>query len=299
MNIEKAKEFLEAIIKHAQFEEVESIEIMANQALVALGVCKTCGGSKKKWLSPKIGEGVRRYILCPDCQPKPDDLEREYIEDAIEAEESKPEPTGMRTCQRCGNETMAKWSWCTICHKQEQPKPEPQKIFKCKHFKEYSQSVPTPFGSGNSSEPLSDCVIESASEDCTVECPDYEENPPKPKQPSGEFVKELRGWADALPVSSEGRKDLNRAADYIDRLEQEKADAKKSTFGFMIKENETLLEGMQRNYAEFDDERTRLNKIVKQQAERIKEFENDCGRMASEKIHLRLVIKKLEAKKGE
>lgn len=35
----------------------------------------------------------------------------------------KPEPSGMRTCQKCGNETPAKWTWCIICHKQEQPEP--------------------------------------------------------------------------------------------------------------------------------------------------------------------------------
>lgn len=49
------------------------------------------------------------------------------------------------------------------------------KLFKCKHYKEYSQSVPVPFGVGTCSEPLGDCTIESISEDCTIECIDYAE----------------------------------------------------------------------------------------------------------------------------
>lgn len=47
----------------------------------------------------------------------------------------------------------------------------------CKHLVEYSQQVPAPFGPGTVSEPLWDCRIDSESEDCSKECPDYEENP--------------------------------------------------------------------------------------------------------------------------
>lgn len=49
------------------------------------------------------------------------------------------------------------------------------KIFKCKYLIDYSQSVPTPFGSGYCQEPLCECAIESESEDCSVDCSDYEE----------------------------------------------------------------------------------------------------------------------------
>ena len=54
------------------------------------------------------------------------------------------------------------------------PKPC-EKMFNCNHFRSYSQSVPIPFGPGSCSEPLGDCAIESESEDCCLECPDYEE----------------------------------------------------------------------------------------------------------------------------
>jgi len=50
-----------------------------------------------------------------------------------------------------------------------------KKTFRCKHYRGYSQPVPIPFGSGSCSEELADCAIESESEDCTVDCPDYEE----------------------------------------------------------------------------------------------------------------------------
>lgn len=59
--------------------------------------------------------------------------------------------------------------------KQEEQAKASAKIFKCKHFREYSQSVPMPFGSGSCQEPLGNCAIESESEDCTLECLDYEE----------------------------------------------------------------------------------------------------------------------------
>jgi len=49
-------------------------------------------------------------------------------------------------------------------------------MFNCKHFRGYSQSVPVPFGIGFCQEPLGDCAIESESEDCTIDCPDYEES---------------------------------------------------------------------------------------------------------------------------
>lgn len=58
---------------------------------------------------------------------------------------------------------------------QAEPKP---KIFNCKHFRAYSQQVPMPFGSGSCSEELGDCAIESESEDCTLNCPDYAEAEP-------------------------------------------------------------------------------------------------------------------------
>ncbi len=41
-------------------------------------------------------------------------------------------------------------------------------------------------------------------------------------------------------------------------IQAEIAEAKKGVFGFMIKPDETLTEGMNRNYAEFDDCRTKL-----------------------------------------
>ncbi len=63
--------------------------------------------------------------------------------------------------------------------------PDCVKIFNCKHFQGYSQSVPTPFGLGNCSEPLGDCAIKSESEDCTVDCPDYQQ---PDCSPSAEFV---------------------------------------------------------------------------------------------------------------
>ena len=47
-------------------------------------------------------------------------------------------------------------------------------INKCKHLVEYSQQVPTPFGSGTVNEPLLDCRIESESEECDENCKDYE-----------------------------------------------------------------------------------------------------------------------------
>ena len=52
---------------------------------------------------------------------------------------------------------------------------EEVKIFKCKHFRSDSQLVPMPFGSGSCSELLGDCAIESESENCVFECPDYQE----------------------------------------------------------------------------------------------------------------------------
>lgn len=45
-------------------------------------------------------------------------------------------------------------------------------------------------------------------------------------------------------------------------LERIIVEARKGTFGFMIKAEETLQEGMDRNYAEFDDERSRLSKQI-------------------------------------
>jgi hypothetical protein len=57
----------------------------------------------------------------------------------------------------------------------ESQEPEKLKKFNCKHFIDSSQQVPMPFGSGTCSEPLGDCVIESESEDCTIDCPDYQE----------------------------------------------------------------------------------------------------------------------------
>lgn len=106
-------------------------------------------------------------------------------------------------CTHCGGSGRKKWTvtkdWpheytlCPDCKGTgESPccKPE-QKIFKCKHFREYSQSVPMPFGSGSCSETLGDCAIESESENCTFECPDYEEGC-KPTGQAGEFVKDWR-----------------------------------------------------------------------------------------------------------
>jgi len=72
--------------------------------------------------------------------------------------------------------------------------------------------------------------------------------------------------------------DRIEACDIIDRLKAEKTNLKKQNlkygteitaaragvFGFMIKNSESLADGMNRNYAEFDDERTRLNKIIGQ-----------------------------------
>lgn len=44
----------------------------------------------------------------------------------------------------------------------------------------------------------------------------------------------------------------------IIELETEIKEARKGVFGFMIKNDETLTEGMNRNYAEFDDCRSQL-----------------------------------------
>ena len=100
-------------------------------------------------------------------------------------------------CETCGGSgritsitgrTDPPWKPCPKCQPATQIK-----IFRCKHFRAYSQSVPVPFGSGNCSEQLGDCAIESESENCTFECPDYEESPdgPKPAAQTGELVKRL------------------------------------------------------------------------------------------------------------
>ena len=78
----------------------------------------------------------------------------------------------------------------------EHPAIKPRKkIFNCKHFRGYSQSVPTPFGSGNCSEPLGDCAIESESEDCCLACPDYEE---ACQVPAGEVEKLVKSYGRVL-----------------------------------------------------------------------------------------------------
>ena len=50
------------------------------------------------------------------------------------------------------------------------------KMFRCKHYVEGYQSVPVPFGVGSCSMPDGDCAIESESEDCIIDCIDYEED---------------------------------------------------------------------------------------------------------------------------
>lgn len=60
-------------------------------------------------------------------------------------------------------------------------------------------------------------------------------------------------------LGSAERMNIQRAAK-ITELERVIAEARQGAFGFIIKDEETLLQGMTRNYAEFDDERTRLYK---------------------------------------
>jgi len=54
-----------------------------------------------------------------------------------------------------------------------------------------------------------------------------EQLPPPGPAEAGEFVKELRDWAKALPESSNDRKGLNKAPARIEFLEKEKADDEK------------------------------------------------------------------------
>lgn len=193
-------------------------------------VCKTCGRSKRI-ICPRCRDlqttvekqhfpcprcKTTGFVTCPDCPPKPE-LTRVIKH---------------KRCLVCGNGigkgamvyigcVHAKCAWFE--------KPKPAKIFKCKHFREYSQSVPMPFGSGNCSEPIGDCAIESESEDCTLDCPDYEEVcQPKP-EPSGEFVVELRKLIYvakhvALFPSMYGV--MDGALEAADRIEQLKKEAK-------------------------------------------------------------------------
>jgi hypothetical protein len=42
------------------------------EALAALDVCQTCGGSKKKFLPPNEERKLGKYTPCPDCPPKPE-----------------------------------------------------------------------------------------------------------------------------------------------------------------------------------------------------------------------------------
>ena len=45
----------------------------------------------------------------------------------------------------------------------------------CIHYSEFNNPVPTPFGSGNVSEPMADCAIDADSDECSPDCPYYEE----------------------------------------------------------------------------------------------------------------------------
>lgn len=98
----------------------------------------------------------------------------------------------------------------------------PEKLFNCKHFRGYSQSVPMPFAPGNCSEPLGDCAIESESEDCCLKCPDYEEV--ACQAPAGGIEELLREWRLLIhhikatdPTSSEENlvKELEQACTYL------------------------------------------------------------------------------------
>ena len=131
-------------------------------------------------------------------------------------------------CETCGGSgritsitgrTDPPWKPCPKCQPATQIK-----IFRCKHFRAYSQSVPVPFGSGNCSEQLGDCAIESESENCTFECPDYEESPdgPKPATQTGELVKELQDvaylmncWAATLGTDDKKGKDFGKAYEVL------------------------------------------------------------------------------------
>jgi DNA repair exonuclease SbcCD ATPase subunit len=112
---------------------------------------------------------------------------------------------------------------------------------------------------------------------CTpIPCPDCQPEQPKPSQ---DIVAEVRArckqvkgnWYNFSPPPR--RLNPEKVLKALDQQAAEIKQARSGCFGFIIQKDEKLIEGMRRNYAEFDNERTRLNK----QIERLSEQANEIG----------------------
>lgn len=164
--------------------------------LKAKPTCDTCGDSGRAKPKDKILASIypNGKIRCPDCPPKACE-KCEHVMNCthkwsktsgycFEMKQDKPK-TELKHDEDCTWNLEQGGSPCDCSFrlklKKQKMLKEP-KIFRCKHFQEGSHLVPMPFGSGNCSEPLGNCAIESESEDCTVDCSDYTEEPkPPPK----------------------------------------------------------------------------------------------------------------------
>ena len=133
---------------------------------------------------PSISESCDEYTTadvykCPDCQhhtpgkvtdrSNPSELELEFAKEVNENEKDK-------------QDAMKRVSM--FPHGQQKKPDNKAEVFDCKHFIGRYDFVPVPFGSGTCSMPSGDCRIESESEDCSVNCPDYQ----KPVDNVSEFV---------------------------------------------------------------------------------------------------------------
>lgn len=129
-----------------------------------------------------------------------------------------------------------------------QPEQAETKKFNCKHFVASSQAVPVPFGVGTCQEPLGDCAVESESEDCTIDCIDYE--PAKP-EPAGDIRERLKlsSWTnDELKSCIIAQHDLIAENDKHIKLLQECDD----TSTRALSENAEAIEDLQARISELE-----------------------------------------------